>query len=184
MGRVRAGPQGMMALAEIEARRAELDIPIHELERGADLSGGHYWRLLTGGCAPRPSTLARLEASLQRLASRANAAAGERALEGVFRLSVVVAALATGADAAAAQASDPARRATQDPEWMAAAQVRRLAVYLINAGLGLSQTETAKAAGMSKQAVSQAVREIEERRSDKAFERLVAGLETAIMGEV
>src|SRR5690606_26410244 len=131
----------------------ELGMSISALERAAIIGKGHYHALLRGMHAARPGTVARLKMALQRYRLRSAATSEEEFLQAIaYRMCVALAAHAMGRDAAAVHAADPARRATQDAEWMAAAHVRELAVYLMNCGAGFRQTEVAKAAGVTKQA--------------------------------
>lgn len=172
----------MTALADIEQRRIELDISVCELERAAGAGQRYYSKLLKQVYAPRPGLIARFRLALMRLKA-AREADTSLPLMVCYRMAVAMAAHALGRDALSVHAQPPGRRATQDPEWMAAAEVRRLAVYLMNTGAGFRQTETARAAGMTKQAVSLACKDIEDLRDDPAFDRMVEGLTTQIAGE-
>lgn len=172
----------MTALAEIEARRVELGIPVSDLERAAGTAQRYYSKCLDGNRSPGAGLLARLKLALQRLkTARETDTSLQMAI--VYRMAVALAAQALGRDAAEVLGSDPGRRATQDPAWMAAAEVRRLAFYLMNAGAGFSQTETARAAGVKKQTVSLAVRELEDMRENADFDRMLDRLTAQIMGE-
>jgi hypothetical protein len=169
------------ALAHIEAARAQLGIDAARLEAAAGLQGYYYRRLLRGDFAPTPATLARLRTGLARCRARQT---DDRAMVLAYRLALALAAHVLGLDPARCQDQDPARRASFSREWMAASEARRLALYLLNAGCGFSQSAVARAAGMTKQAVSLACREIEDRRSDRAFDELADRLTAAIMGEM
>jgi hypothetical protein len=171
-------------LAEIEERRVALGVSVSALERAASIGVNHYHALRSGDHQPRPALTARLKLALQRFKLRLSCAEDrEFAVAVAYRALIAMAARELGEDPASVHAQDPGRRATHNPAWMRAAEVRRLAVYLLNAGCGFTQTDTARAAGMTKQAVSLACRAIEDRRSDEAFERLVERLTASIVGE-
>lgn len=173
------------ALEEIERRRQELGITQVRLCAAAEINMTYYSGfLLRGNREPRASTIARLRKALNDLARRGSPTTPEFSLTASFRLAMVVAAHALGADPAKAQASDPARRATQDPEWMKAAEVRRLALYLLTSECGFRQVDVARAAGMTRQAVHEAVKELEDQRDEgSAFEAMVDELREWIMGD-
>lgn len=175
----------MSALAEIEARRQALGVSIDALERAAGIADGHYHALLGGAKRARHATLARMRITLQRLKLKQETGSEEDyRLAVAYRLCVALAARELGRDAAAVHRSDPGRRATHDAQWMAAAEVRRLAVYLMNCGAGFRQTEVARAAGLTKQAVQLAVKDIEARRDEGSeLDRMLVRLTAQIQGE-
>jgi len=175
----------MPELAIIEARRIELGVTITALERAAGLATRHYYKLLRGVWPASPATLARLKMALQQ--ARKGVAAPDRPAklaEIAYRTVLALAAREIGTWAGAAQVSDPSRRATQDPAWVEAAEARELAVYLLHCGCGISQTDVGAVAGMTKQAVSQAVQRIENRADEgSAFAAMVERLTAQIVGE-
>ena len=138
-----------------------------------------------GTYAPRPATIARLKMAIKRHELR-QASGGEREFMMAisYRMAIVIAASVLGREAGKVHGQDPARRATQDAEWMAAAEVRRLAFYMLNTMLGLTQTDIAKAAGLTKQAVQQAIPRVEDLAEEGSiFEATLDGLRMNIMGE-
>lgn len=150
-----------MDIYEINRRRAVMKIPISELCRQADLSQRSWFEFMAGKKTPRPATLAKLAAALARC-KRTNAGSGPTGNKAAFRAAIVLAAMLTKADARAALAADPAAKASANPLWLAAAQTRRLAMWIANGQLGLRVTDIAHAAGVTKQAVSSAIRELED----------------------
>lgn len=172
------------ALREIELQRRLAKISIDALERAARIGRGHYRRLLRGLHKAGAGLVGRLRIALSRLKLRQSCDSdADFTMAIAYRMAVAIAAGGLERDPAEVHGQDPARRATQDPAWMRAAEVRRLAVYLMNTGAGFRQTDTARAAGLTKQAVSLAVREIEERRSDAGFDALVERLTISIVGD-
>jgi hypothetical protein len=150
-----------MDIFEINRRRAVMKIPVNDLCRQAGVSDRAWRYMLAGAKAPRPATLAKLAAALDRC-QRRNAGGGPAGNQAAYRAAVVVAAMLTKADARAALAADPAAKASANPLWLAAAQTRRLAFWIANGQLGLRVTDIARAAGVTKQAVSSAIRELED----------------------
>lgn len=150
-----------MDIYEINRRRAVMKIPISELCRQAGVSDRAWRYMLDGRKTPRPATLAKLAAALARC-RRTNAGSGPAGNEAAYRAAIVVAAMVTRADARAALAADPAAKASANPLWLAAAQTRRLAFWIANGQLGLRVTDIARAAGVTKQAVSSAISELED----------------------
>jgi len=168
----------------IERRREALGMSKDALERLAGIARGHYRRLTAGSCNPQPRTIARLKLALQRFALKQSADTdADFALTVAYRLAVAMAAKAMDEDPRAIHRQDPGRRATHSPEWLRAAEVRRLAIYLMNTGCGFPQSDVARAAGMTRQAASLACRAIEEKREDRDFDRMLDELTAAVMGE-
>jgi transcriptional regulator with XRE-family HTH domain len=177
-------PTKSFGLAEIEALRAAAGISKGDLERAAGLPHSYYGKLLAGRFRPRRDMIARLNLALARSRRQAEGNVSGGFLQALtYRMAVAVAGRALGVEPAMVHGQDPARRATQSAEWMQAAEVRRVAIYLLNTAAGLGQSKVARAAGMTKQAVSLACREIEERRTDAAFDRLLDRLTADIQGE-
>jgi transcriptional regulator with XRE-family HTH domain len=158
----------MTDLSAIEERRLRLGVTIGQLERAAGISNGHYTRLLKGTAA-RPTTIAKIEQALSRLE------------ECVFKLCVAIVAMEAGTNAAFVFSHDPAKRATANPDWMRAAELRRKALYMANVVVGLPQATLARAAGMTKSAVSLAMQELEADRPDSG-EDFFSQFEEALQG--
>lgn len=166
----------------IEVIRKDAGISKGELERAAGLPHSYYGKLLAGRFHPRPDVIARLNLALARC-KRERDVSPSLLQTLAYRMAVAVAGHALGIQPSMVHGQDPARRATQSAEWMQAAEVRRVAIYLLNTAAGLGQSKVARAAGMTKQAVSLACREIEERRTDPAFDQLLDRLTADIQGE-
>lgn len=172
----------MSGLAEIEQRRIELGISVCDLERAAGTAQRYYSKLRQETHVPSAGLVARFRLALIRLKT-ARESDVNLPMMVCYRMAVAMAANALGRDPLAVHAQAPGRRATQDPEWMEAAAVRRLAVYLMHTGAGFRQTETGAAAGMTKQAVSLACKDVEDLRDDPEFDRLVDALTAQIAGD-
>lgn len=151
------------------------DYPLAALARAAGLHPQHVGNLRAGRVEPQPATVARLRFAAQRI--KAQVQDGPYDPAWIYRLLLVAAALALALDPEAVVASRPSAKAVADPRWKDAARARRLAFYMMNTGAGYSQVEVAKAAGVTKAAVSLAVREIEEAREGGAVGSAVTRLE-------
>jgi transcriptional regulator with XRE-family HTH domain len=175
----------MPELAQIEKKRRSLDVSMAALARAAGMPASYYsYFLLSGRVKPRTATLKRLHIAVRSLQNEQSSKLDrDYALNIAYRMALAMAAEALGMDVALVHRSDPKKRATHSEAWMRAAEVRRLAIYLLNAGTGFSQSEVARAAGMTKQGVCEAMKAFENRRDDPAFDALLEKLTTAIMGE-
>lgn len=151
---------------------------MNDLCGAAGLSRESYRKHLGGMCAPRPATLARLSTALNRFKLGFGAEARDLSPFATYRACLVIAAFAMKADPRAVLASDPSKRATLDPKWMEAARVRRVGLYIASQFLGFSGADLARAAGMSRQNVSKAVKELyDERDGDAGLDRVLSELE-------
>lgn len=172
-------------LQQIERRRMALNVSRTDLAAAAGMAVTYYSGfLIAGRRQPRASTLARLNTALDNLRKRRGRSdGGDFALTVAFRLALVVAAHALGHDPLQAQDADPARRATSNPDWMKAAEVRRLALYLLVSECGFTKTAVGEAAGVTKQAVFETCKNLEAIRDEgSAFEAMVDTLRDWIMG--
>lgn len=145
----------------IEAKRRAMKISIHSLCSAAGIRQKTYERTRSGATAPRASTLGRLQVALRRFQVGFGGEAQSIAPHAAYKACVVIAAMQMDADARAALEADPGRRATANPAWQRAAEVRRVGYFIANQFLGFTQSDLARAAGVTKQAVSTAVKELE-----------------------
>jgi transcriptional regulator with XRE-family HTH domain len=151
------------------------DYPIAALARASGLHPSHVGNLRSGRISASAATLARLKFAAQRI--KAEMRDGSYDPAWIYRLLLVASALALELEPEAVVRSRPAAKAVADPRWKDASLARRLAFYMMNTGAGYQQVEVAKAAGVTKAAVSLAVREIEEARDGGAIGGAVARLE-------
>lgn len=152
----------MTDIFEINRRRAVMKIPIVDLCRQAGVGVRTFHDAVRGTYTPRAATLATLEAALDRFRRAYGGDAGPTETHAAYRCAVVLAAAVLKADARAALDAEPAAKASANPAWLAAARVRRLAFWIANGQLGLRVTAIARAAGVTKQAVSSAIKELED----------------------
>lgn len=146
----------------IETKRIAMRISIEKLAGAAGLSERGYRFCRDGLRAPGAVTIGKLNTALKRFGTGFGGEAGQLAPHAAYKSCLIVAAFYLKHDARAALGSDPARRATSDVAWMKAADVRRLALWIANGQLGFGVSDLARAAGLTKQAVSAATRGVED----------------------
>lgn len=119
----------------------------------------------------------------QKLAEREKATDGKRPWESrsaaQYRMAIVYVASVAGVTPRFILDADPAKRATADPQWLRAAKLRRIALYIANQFLFVPQADLARAASMSKANVCYALKDIEDMRGDGELERMLAQVEEA-----
>lgn len=96
-----------------------------------------------------------------------------------YRLSVAFVCQVAGATPSDVLLSSPSLRATADAAWLKAARLRRLALYICNTYLGISQADLGRAAGMSRAAVCGLLKDIEDLRGEPETEGLLKAIEEA-----
>lgn len=146
----------------IEERRATMKIATNDLCAQAGYSLRSYYYACAGRVNPSPATLAKLNTALNRFRLGFGAEATQLAPHATYRACLVLAAFYLKSDPRAALASDPSRRANANREWSQAAAVRQLAIWIANGQLGFGVSDLARAAGVTKQAVSAATRAVED----------------------
>ncbi|MCF6368318.1 hypothetical protein [Rhizobium halophilum] len=100
-----------------------------------------------------------------------------------YRICIAFVAHAAGVTPRFILDADPGRRATADPQWLRAARLRRIALYIASQYLNIAQAEIARAASMSKANVCKALQDLEEvRDSDPEISRILAAVEGAFEG--
>lgn len=144
----------------------------------AKVARSHYFDLKSGKHAPRASTVMRLQQALLRFKVGFGDEAAALAPVTAFKAVLVLIAFMTKTDAKTAINSNPQRRAVQDKAWADAAHCRQVACHVCNGLFGLRTADIARAAGLTKGAVSLAVSTIETRRdSDAKLDALLDQLE-------
>lgn len=182
-----------MSIAEIDRRRRELGVTVDRLCIIANVSRTAYDEALSGQKVPRHSTLAKLNLALDGVRRGVGAHAVEMAPAAAFRACILVASFwlepapetagrrpieAARPGALRALRSVPSRRATASPEWRQAATVRRVAVWLANQMFGFRQTDLARAAGVTRQMVSETLKDLEDQRdADPALDQVLTEME-------
>lgn len=153
-------------------------IPIARLCRHAGVDATAWFKAMRGTTEMRPETLAKLNAALGRSKMQFAGEHGPATSHGAFKAILVLAAYELKQNAKAVLASDPARKATSDPAWQAAAEVRQLGFWIATRMVGFAQADVGRAAGVTRAAVSEAVKALEDARDDdKQLDRLLSHIE-------
>lgn len=94
-----------------------------------------------------------------------------------YRMAVVFVARANDVSPQFILSSDPTLKATADPDWLRAARLRRIALYIANQYLHVPQADLGRAAGMGRAAVCRAVQELEDLRDQPDISAILSALE-------
>lgn len=153
-----------------------MKIPVISLCAQAGVGTRTWYDAIEGTKEARPATLAKLNLALQRYRLAYAGDTGPLTVRGAYIAALMLAAQMLKSDAKAALFSDPARKATGDPQWLAAARVRRLAFWMANGLMGFKVSEIGRAAGLTKQAVSKAITDVGD-STDVEMQRVCKELE-------
>ncbi|MDE0921490.1 helix-turn-helix domain-containing protein [Aurantimonas coralicida] len=171
-------------LLQIEAKRIAAGVSRETLAGHAGVSEKHYRRLLDGDGSPRPGTLAKLRAAAGRLGRASGATdAHSRLVRTCYFAALTLVCQRAGADPAEVRRHDPSRRATGDPAWLQAANLRRHAIVVVNQGLNVAQGEIARALAMTPAAICVAMKAVEDQRdADPDLDAMLDDLTAAMNG--
>ncbi len=153
-----------------------MKIPVISLCAQAGVGTRTWYDAMEGTKAPKPATLAKLNQALQRFRLAYAGESGPLIVRAGYIAAVLLAAQMLKSDGKAALFSDPARKATGDPEWIKAARVRRLAFWISNYCMGFRVSAIGRAAGLTKQAVSKAITDVAD-STDGEMQRVCKELE-------
>lgn len=168
------------AIREIERKRKQLGLRQADLLVRANVSRRAYEMLLSGvsGRAQR-ETLQRLRAALKGPKPEPRRGASAAVVFGAC-LAVVCAELDLDTETVRAHRPYPVK--PKNPAWLAAADARRLALYLANTLGDVRQCDLAATVSMTKAAVCIACRQVEASRDHPGFDAVVAACEQKIGG--
>lgn len=152
-----------------------------QIARLAGIHPNQMSNLMSGRRKVSRRTLGRIEFAISRL--RQKQTGGTVLVTGLYRFMLALCAGSLGLDAAIVLPSRPAAKQAANKIWRDASFARWLAWYLMNTGCNVTQAEIARTVGVTKQAVSLAMREIEDKREDTEFDGLVVYLEFILSGE-
>ena len=155
-----------------------MKIPIVSLCSQAGVGTTTWFEAMRGDKQMRPDTLAKLKAALDRFKRAFTGDPGPLSVHSAVKMCLLYAATELRHSPKAVLAADPARKATSDPAWKAAAEARWVAWWIATRMLGISGADVGRAAGVSRAAVSEAVKQIEDARDeDKQLDRLLSHIE-------
>ncbi|WP_180966794.1 hypothetical protein [Cohaesibacter celericrescens] len=155
-----------------------------EVSRLSGVRDRQWRRWQSGQAIPRPSNLRRMEKAIVRLChERDRTIKGEAVLSPVaYRMVLITLADKAGVNVAAVLADDPQSQDKQSPIKAAASLCRQRALYLIVTELNVPLVIAAGFAGITKQAVSKSLRQIEESRDDPHINALLDSMADLIHG--
>lgn len=164
---------------------ADQGISIAQICEVAGVRDRQWRRWQKGQAVPRPSSLRRMERAIKRLSvERSRAERGEEVVTPVaYRLILTMLARQSGLKVEMVMADNPHDQDKQSPDKAAASLCRQRALYLIVTELNVPLVVAASYAGISKQAVSKSLRQIEESRDDQKVDRLLDDMAGLIHGE-
>lgn len=155
-----------------------MKVPKHRLCVIAGVAPRTYDYAVAGETRPVQSTVAKLNLALDRFRTGFGKEAGELAPHATFKACLIIASFYKDADARTVLASIPGRKATADPEWLDAARTRQLAYWICNGFFGMREADIGRAAGVTKQAVSNAIAAIMDGRdTDPELDRICRQIE-------
>lgn len=170
-------------LNALDERRRAAGMSQEALAVAAGLSSRGYRKYLAGHCQPTSDTLKRLQRALDAQA-RPTGATGDDKRPALI-LAVWAGFLAHTAPFYGVSVDEARDRATFrsfDPRAHAISRARQAAIYLTNTALDVPQHELARCFGLTRAAICIAMRAVEDRRDDAAFDAMLAGASRAITG--
>lgn len=168
-------------IAVRDRQRRALGLTHQALALGASIDLRGWYALRRGDYKPKRVTLAKIDAFLKRARQQTVCpAARAQIIDATFGGFFSAACRELGLDPQAARKA-LAGVASSVP-FQAASDAREIALYLTNTALDVRQRTLARAAGLSPPAVLYAIRRVEDRRDEEAFDALVRRIEQAVTG--
>jgi hypothetical protein len=183
----------MNCIADIDEAISAAGLKEQDVVRTAKL-GARYLHDIRAGFKPlTPTTIRRVQLAVAELKRMQKLADHEKDTDGRtpwqsraaahYRMCIAFVAHAAGVTPRFILDADPGRRATADPQWLRAARLRRIALYIASQYLNIAQADIARAASMSKANVCKALQDLEEVRDrDPEIARILAAVEGAFEG--
>lgn len=165
------------AVWQIERRRRQLGLSQSKLACLAGINQRHYGEIAARRTEPRRGTIAKLKLAL----SRHQKGDLPEIPFMVYRLCLANVCQAARVPVEQVLTQEPSRRATFDPVWKQAAELRGRALYIAHTICGIPQAQLAQAADMTTAAVSLAMNRMED-ASDPDEDLLFQAIETALGG--
>lgn len=157
-------------VAAIDRARLRAGMSHEELCRAARAGLRNWFRLRRGDHRPSEALLARLEAAV----AGAVPAPRPALVRSYHRLVMRLLAAAQGLDPDAVAAVDLSVQRPMVQEWLRAARIHNMAIYLTTVELEVSNLELGRALGLSREAVRKARNRIEDLRDDPEVDALLA----------
>ena len=162
-----------MNFQDIDSRRRAAGMSVSELSKRSGVAFSTYWFIRTGRTKPTLKTLQRYAAGLVAVPKAKPHSQLQTLALAAYRGHVAGISAKLGIDPAEVVASIPSRSAVHDPKWAKAAKVRQLAIYCTVIEFNLPGAVLARAIGMTKQAVSWNLKQVEELRDDPTVDEII-----------
>lgn len=170
-------------LGRIDRQRVKKNISVSELCAAAAVRERQFYRWIKGAADPKPSSLRALERALQALGREQDLSERSRdAHVSTYRLLLSWMAVWENLDSAAVLDDDPQAQDKQSPFKAQASLCRQRALYLIVTEMDVPLVVAGGLAGVSKQAVSKALRVIEDSRDDPSIDALLDNAALLLIG--
>lgn len=150
-----------------------------EIVRAGGFHVSYLSRLRGGKVRVTRKTLQRINHAISRVKKGDGAPTAVRA-SGSFKLAVCLVAQWAEVSPGFILSADPKKRATADPDWLRAARLRWIALYICVIHLHFSQAAVATAAGMSRANVCRSLADLEEQRGEPEVEKVLTAVEEAL----
>ncbi len=160
-------------LDEIERIRKKKSVRQCDLADAAGISETGYRRYLRNPGPISDRVLDRLERALDRLDGRAKPKADPDLVRGVYAGFLVQMAAHYSVTVDQVRASDPQRAEAGSASgiWYRCAHARQAAIYLTNTAIAVKQRRLAELLDLTPAAVCLAIKDVEDRRDDPAFDQ-------------
>ncbi|WP_377299645.1 hypothetical protein [Rhizobium sp. SGZ-381] len=148
------------------------------ITRAAGLHSTYLRRIRDGKIRVTRKTLERINHAITRVQKGDGEPTAVRA-SGAFKLAVCLVASVAGVRPQFILSADPAKRKTADPDWLRAARLRWIALYICVIHMHFSQASVATAANMSRANVCRSLKDLEDRRGEAEIELVLSAIEEA-----
>ena len=184
----------MMTIVDIDTAILAAGLEEGDVLRAAQLCPRYLYRVRRGAKPLTSRTTMRIKLAIAELKRAQREAGREKLTDGKqpsaskvaaqYRMAIGFVAVVAGVKPQFILSADPNRRATADPAWLRAANLRRIGLYIANIYLNVPQADLARAAGMSKAAVSVAMNDVEDDRDrgNVEIEAILSAVEGAFEG--
>ena len=165
-------------ITRINARRAEMVVSHEELCRRAAAGTRNWFRLLRGEQVPTDALVKRLETAL----TDPKPARPKQIIASYHRLVMILLATEQKFPVEKLMATDFSVQRPQVPDWLIAARIQNMAIYITTVELEVENADFARAVGITRQAVHKARNKVEDLRDDPAIDELLARVTLQVRG--
>lgn len=154
-------------MKKVDATRRQSGISIAKLCAAAKVHPNTYRELRRGACTPLEITLDKFTRALDRIRTgKAQEVAPPQVVAGFHRLLMQLIATQMGFDHELLLATDFSVQRPSNPQWLRAARIRQMAIYVVAVELQVSNADLGRALGDTRANIKFARDAIEDRRED------------------